>query len=389
MHNISDNNIQRSKPEKPARLPLPKNMVLMSLIESSEMAKSSSYLNTKKLLISSSNEDEDKRILMGTDITTSTCGTYVVRKSDGLKLVQKISAQESVPTDTSWKKDMESIVPKCAPETSTMLNCGDRVQVVNIVNNWAKLARGYGYIFLENATDLVKIGGPLDKACSMEAWMYTLSRSRDRLIQAQNDVENDALSLMNRLRKSLEVDEDVTVVAAEAFRSNERRDGDESSRTQSNPSSNESCVDLIRQGDPDGPIEVVLPSNQSNFLQKALSSIRHIDSNAQKIETRDDDTSSPRQTTRLYSPNAVLAGAQEWRRRNGRQESRRVIIDFRTGKSCHNGVSKSHIGHMRSSSDAFHHSTHNIQDHPKMSSHCALTSSRRRTSMNTGFSFDW
>lgn len=390
IQNVSDNSLEKYMPQKPTRLPLPKNMVLMSLIESSEMANSSSYLNTQKLLSSSSsNDDEENRILMGTDITTSTCGTYIVRKKDGLKLEQKISAQETRPVEISWKEDVESIVTKGASESSTMLNCGDRVQVVNIVNNWAKLARGYGYVFLENANDLVKIGGPLDKACSMEAWMYSLSRSRDRLIQAQNNVEGDALSLMNRLRKSLEVDEDLTVIAADAFSSKERRDSKESSRSQCDSPSNESCTDLIRQGDPDGPIEVILPSNRSIFFENALSTIRHIDTNDQTAETRDDNTFTPSQETRLYSPNAVLAGAQEWRRRNGRQESRRVIIDFRTGKSCHNGVSKSHINHMRTSSDASHHSTFSTQEHPKMSSHCALTSSRKRTSMNTGFSFDW
>lgn len=390
IQNISDNSLDRYMPQKPTRLPLPKNMVLMSLIESSEMANSSSYLNTQKLLSSSSsNDDEENRILMGTDITTSTCGTYIVRKKDGLKLEQKISAQESRPVEISWKEDVESIVTKGASESATMLNCGDRVQVVNIVNNWAKLARGYGYVFLENANDLVKIGGPLDKACSMEAWMYSLSRSRDRLIQAQNNVEDDALSLMNRLRKSLEVDEDLTVIAADAFSSKERRDSRESSRSQCDSPSNESSADLIRQGDPDGPIEVILPSNRSNFFESALSTIRHIDTNDPTTETRDDNSFSPSQETRLYSPNAVLAGAQEWRRRNGRQESRRVIIDFRTGKSCHNGVSKSHINHMRASSDSSHNSTFSTQEHPKMSSHCALTSSRKRTSMNTGFSFDW
>jgi hypothetical protein len=392
-HNgISDNSLERSKIQKPVRLPLPKNMVLMSLIESSEMAKSSSYLNTQKLLANSrddTNEDEDHRILMGTDITTSTCGTYVVRKRDGLKLVPKISAKELEPVDASWEDDVESIVKKGASESSTILSCGDRVQVVNIVNKWAKLARGYGYVFLENESDFKKIGGPLDKACSMEAWMYSLSRSRDQLIQAKNDVEHDAISLMNRLRKSLEVDEDLTVIAAEAFHSKEQRDGNESNPSPSNSPLSDSCVDYIRQGEPDGPIEVILPSNRSNFLENALSSIRHIDTNIQSTETRDDDTMNPRQSTTLYSPNAVLAGAQEWRRRNGRQESRRVIIDFRTGKSCHNGVSKSHIGHMRGSSDGLNNTPYHTQDHPKMSSHCALTSSRKRTSMNTGFSFDW
>ena len=78
--------------------------------------------------------------------------------------------------------------------------------------------------------------------------MYSLSRSRDQLIQAKNDVEHDAISLMNRLRKSLEVDEDLTVIAAEAFHSKEQRDGNESNPSPSNSPLSDSCVDYIRQG---------------------------------------------------------------------------------------------------------------------------------------------
>lgn len=32
----------------------------------------------------------------------------------------------------------------------------NRIQVVTIVNNWAKLARGYGYVYIEKSNDIVK-----------------------------------------------------------------------------------------------------------------------------------------------------------------------------------------------------------------------------------------
>lgn len=411
VHNNINEISERSIVPKPIRLPLPKNMVLMSLIESSEMTKVSSYKTPQTIMLSSgfkgdNNEEEDDRILMGTDMTTSTCGTYVVRKKQGLKLVQQITEDQICPVDSSWKTDVDSIMKNASHESSTVINYGDRVQVVNIVDKWAKLARGYGYVYLENVSDLVKVGGPLDKACSMEAWICALSRSRNRLIEAKNGIEQDSFSLMSRLRETLEIDEDLTVIAAEAFNftrsksTDEKNDGrdDTSSKLTSGSESTSSSMfpaGLIRQGESDGAIEVVLPSEQSNFLENALSSIRHIDPSMQSEECRDDtnidyDTEQRIQSSpsgNSYCPNAVLAGAQEWRRRNGREESRRAIIDFRTGKSCHNGVSRTHLHHLRGSTENLYNPpTYSSIDHPKMSSHSGLTSNRRR--INASYSFE-
>lgn len=414
VYNHVNDTSEKSIVSKPVRLPLPKNMVLLSLIESSEMTQISSYKAPQSILSSSSskgdiNEEEDDRILMGTDITTSTCGTYVVRKKQGLKLVQQITEDKSCPVEPSWKNDVDSIMKNTLHESSTIINYGDRVQVVNIVNKWAKLARGYGYIYLESVSDLVKVGGPLDKACSMEAWLCSLSRSRNRLIEAKNGIEQDAFSLMSRLRETLEVDEDLTVIAAEAFNitrtnssqdeKNEDRDNSEkSSSTTDMISSTIVPAGLIRQGESDGAIEVVLTSEQSKFLESALSSIRHIDPSIQTEECRDDDDNShddnplhriqSAPSGNTYCPNAVLAGAQEWRRRNGREESRRVIIDFRTGKSCHNGVSRTHLHHLRGSTEnLYHQPTYSSLDLPKMSSHSGLSSNSRRR-INASFSFE-
>ena len=35
-----------------------------------------------------------------------------------------------------------------------MLSYGDRVQIVSIVDNWAKLARGYGYVLSSRLEEL-------------------------------------------------------------------------------------------------------------------------------------------------------------------------------------------------------------------------------------------
>lgn len=71
------------------RLPLPKNVVLLSLIESSQLASESfndaSITNEPSMIPDS--ETEEERILMSTDLATSSCGTYAVAKKEGLDIV--------------------------------------------------------------------------------------------------------------------------------------------------------------------------------------------------------------------------------------------------------------------------------------------------------------
>lgn len=158
------------------RIPLPKNLVLISLIESSNLMQKS---NNNRLLSKLSYEDisshgdedeEEIRISLGSNIANAASGTYAVAAKDGLKIVPHkkksrgfASTALSAWHQDSWVNNVEDVVNN-NPDTNEshsknpelMLNYGDRIQVVSIVNKWAKLARGYGYVYCEHDSDLVK-----------------------------------------------------------------------------------------------------------------------------------------------------------------------------------------------------------------------------------------
>lgn len=124
------------------------------------------------------------------------------------------------------------------------LNYGDRVQVVSMDSRgWVKLARGYGYIRLENDKQLVKgaficvwsslsyfscictyirsavaqytsVGGTSDKACQIEAMLHELSLERNRLKHEQKKLEHLSAGLMIDLQCSLLTSDDTVIVHA-------------------------------------------------------------------------------------------------------------------------------------------------------------------------------
>ena len=179
------------KPAPPLkrRIPLPKNVVLMSLIEATELAtknvqgrehepslQDSPLINHSVLDME---EDEEEKIKTGTSLAISDCGTYAVAAKDGLEifpnrpesllqhseedvdtLVRVYNNKESATASTSTsinstvggvvdddKKTAEDELqlPRKEPPPGR-LSWGDRVQIVSTQNGWAKMARGYGYV---------------------------------------------------------------------------------------------------------------------------------------------------------------------------------------------------------------------------------------------------
>mmetsp|Transcript_23501 Transcript_23501/g.49624 ORF Transcript_23501/g.49624 Transcript_23501/m.49624 type:complete len:632 (-) Transcript_23501:458-2353(-) len=95
------------------------------------------------------------------------------------------------------------------------LKYGDRVQVVSMDSRGlVKLARGYGYIRLENEKQLVKVGGSSDSACQIEAMLHELSIERNRLKHEQQKLERLSSGLMIDLQSSLLADEDHVIEPA-------------------------------------------------------------------------------------------------------------------------------------------------------------------------------
>ena len=258
------------------RIPLPKNIVLMSLIEASQLVQHSTATNqlitnglqglgeSPYTQLQDADDVERNRIRIGAGIVNAACGTYAVaKKQGGLTIISKRPASDHAcnsnninricktlslidveddygyegkgsfdnSADDSWKRNVEEIVVNNVKKKvhnnsdDLMLRYGDRIQVVSIVDNWAKLARGYGYVYLENESDLVKVGGALDKAASIEAMIYSLSYGHNKLLEVKTSAERDAISLLKELQTTLLKEDDLTVIGAEAF-AEEKKDED-------------------------------------------------------------------------------------------------------------------------------------------------------------------
>jgi len=184
-----------NKPAAPPikrRLPLPKNVVLMSLIEATELATAnvqgqehepslhdSPMINPSVLDME---DDEEEKIKTGTSLAISDCGTYAVAAKGGLEifpnrpesllqhseedvdtLVRFYNKDSNigglqVPVEGDDKITSEDEPPRKESSSSSSpgrLSWGDRVQIVSTQNGWAKMARGYGYV-RAGAQQLVK-----------------------------------------------------------------------------------------------------------------------------------------------------------------------------------------------------------------------------------------
>ena len=187
---VGRNSPDPKKPVPPVkkRLPLPKNVVLLSLIEATELASEgaqkkfrvspkadaagdvsiSSGVGTPSFESADSKEtkeeDEEERIKLSTSLALGKSGTYAVAAHDGLEIFQ---SRQYVDDDasTTQTEDVDSMVrhfhldqstdeevrelsrlPSAVATGNARLQYGDRVQIVSIDGGWAKLARGYGFI---------------------------------------------------------------------------------------------------------------------------------------------------------------------------------------------------------------------------------------------------
>jgi hypothetical protein len=177
------------------RLPLPKNVVLLSLMEATELASEMAQRRSKidSLLDTSVEEegeeetndyevDEDEKIKLSTSLTVGECGTYVVADKEGLqiypssptKFIQVDTENEEKVTlahqdvndmvrffhldnkvESSWSGEQSLKKASSDESVERILKYGDRVQIVSLDDGWAKLARGYGFV-RANARQLVK-----------------------------------------------------------------------------------------------------------------------------------------------------------------------------------------------------------------------------------------
>lgn len=140
---------QPPKPQPPMQtidLPIPRNHVLMCLIEAvhAESREDEGYQSG----------DDDELVLRGIKVMGSSSGTYIVREPAGLKVYPSNSP----------------IYPSGPKENSVMtLQYGQTVQIFLFENKIATVARGGGYILVDNSSQLVKIAEVTDPACKYQA----------------------------------------------------------------------------------------------------------------------------------------------------------------------------------------------------------------------------
>jgi hypothetical protein len=164
------------------RLPLPKNIVLLSLIDATSVLSSSTqhqsnhtsqiedYESSGNIQVSLSydekeNEDQEERLQIGTWLAASGCGTYVITNIQGVQVYPTIELHQDSNDDDDDDDDITTKSLDFASRSQDItcdetfgmfhssddhkpiyLRKGDRVQIVYIENGWAKLARDYGFI---------------------------------------------------------------------------------------------------------------------------------------------------------------------------------------------------------------------------------------------------
>ncbi|KAL7577590.1 hypothetical protein ACA910_015114 [Epithemia clementina (nom. ined.)] len=354
---------------KPAkkRLPLPKNVVLLSLIDATQLISgdAQSMLNigegddslevspgktssvaASKLSSAEDEEDENQRANFATSVSAGIAGTYAVAVQEGLQIFPTRPSSLTRSSSSVTDDDVDTLVQffhtdkmtkdlihnhssgdsvegsTCShdPEMAT-LAYGDRIQVVSVERGWAKLARGYGFVRADK-NQIMKVMNALDRACILEAMLRTLSAERRRLRIQQSENDTQFIRLMNQLQVSLQNDEDFTVVCRTAFDANEdsievqtgedspteKKEGEQSTWDFSSEESRKSLFKNTLT-----PIEPNLPSCNAGFF------------GASRIP-------SP-------SPNVIRAGAQAWRERQAREVQK--SINFRSGMSGHMALASS------------------------------------------------
>jgi len=161
------NGTQPPKPVK-KRLPLPKNVVLLSLIEATALASEKvqprppaeeplQAIRTMGSMMDQTDEDEDEdeaeKIKIGTSLAVGKAGTYAVAAREGLEIfanLPHLQKRDEEDVDNLMRNlEIKNSVDSREQVSPLKLSHGDRVQIVSLEEGWAKLARGYGYVRAE------------------------------------------------------------------------------------------------------------------------------------------------------------------------------------------------------------------------------------------------
>lgn len=231
----------QSSPPAQVPLPIPKNIVLLSLMEAAQRqaqeqikeAQKEGSIDVDSVSSSQAEDDEEEeeedqfdlnRIITGMATLSGPCGTYAVKETS---LVIVPNDPRTASLSDAEEKKQEPADESCIAAEPYALEQGQTVQVVEFEDGIAKLARGEGYI-VANSSQLVKgmwliaqsvvvlcwlcstsivdfsnasylifscflcsVGGPLDESCRLEGLLTTVE-GRGADLQIELD-ENHAV----------------------------------------------------------------------------------------------------------------------------------------------------------------------------------------------------
>jgi hypothetical protein len=135
--------------QEPLPLPIPKNLVLLGMIESAEMQaqlrKNAQCMHPNDDASNAPEEDDEPKLDRSVVIEalTSSCGTYAVRENEGLAVLPFDPNREH-HVDSMKGSEEEKKVEE--PREPFSIEAGKTIQVVSVDEGVYKLARGTGYI---------------------------------------------------------------------------------------------------------------------------------------------------------------------------------------------------------------------------------------------------
>mmetsp|Transcript_21534 Transcript_21534/g.31855 ORF Transcript_21534/g.31855 Transcript_21534/m.31855 type:complete len:416 (-) Transcript_21534:161-1408(-) len=212
-------------PTERMALPMPKNFVLISLIESSRWSKPEKTKEDKAL----ENNDDNNFVTKGIKQLNSDFGTYAVREREGLAISESITnidvkgplvneLFDNNQSKSSKEDDEGSLGPSDIFEHHNMittqdsfgaighksteikmlenynnqekLQYGRTLQIVKFEDGNATLARGAGSLQVKPG-QLVKIGPARDKACQIEGRMLSLKKEREEMELKMKKVDSE------------------------------------------------------------------------------------------------------------------------------------------------------------------------------------------------------
>jgi len=214
-------------------LPLPKNQVMMALMELSSFTskdqKETNLVDESDSASSDMYEDEDALVFDGIESLAGQCGTYVVRDRNGLVVQLQHPSKTGNNNESTEEEEYDDLMLKMTDSSASFLTAksnaadleditvgyGQKVQVVDCVDGVFRLPRNRGFIAANNS-QLVKVGAPLEQCCKIEGMLSSLLESKLDLQNKLEQLSKAELNLSHQLTKERSIPE-IHPIITESF----------------------------------------------------------------------------------------------------------------------------------------------------------------------------